>query len=101
MSGARALSRLARGIVLAALAAALAGCGIWPWSSSRPKLPELAPPTGGATARLAWKVSLGGEGGVGFQPVVVGDDVLVATRKGQVARLNGGDGAVVGRTELG
>ncbi len=93
--------RIARAVAVSAAAVTIGGCGIWPWSSSAPKLPELPPPTGGATVQLAWKIALGGEGGVGFQPVVVGDSLIAATRKGVVARLDAATGATVWRTELG
>ncbi|KAB2862093.1 MAG: hypothetical protein F9K43_20530, partial [Bauldia sp.] len=40
--------------------AGLGGCGIWPWSSSRPALPELPAVSAPANARVAWSVSLPG-----------------------------------------
>lgn len=81
-----------------AATAALSGCGLW--SSSKPKLPELPAVSGGATARVAWTFEAG-PGGIGFQPLVVGDSVVVAGRNGVVARLDAASGRAIWRTELG
>lgn len=77
---------------------ALSGCGLW--SSSKPKLPELPAVSGGATARVAWTFQTG-PAGAGFQPLVVGDSVLVAGANGMVARLDAASGRVLWRTDLG
>jgi outer membrane protein assembly factor BamB len=81
-----------------AVAAALSGCGLW--SPAKPRLPELPAVGGGATARVAWTFPAG-PGGVGFQPLVVGESVIVAARNGLVARLDAATGRVVWRTDLG
>ncbi|MCM5571931.1 outer membrane protein assembly factor BamB [Burkholderiaceae bacterium FT117] len=89
------LRLLAAGLATAVLAA---GCGFW--SSSKPKLPELPPVSGAASMRTAWSYPIGA-GGIGFQPLVVGDSVLAASRAGVVARLDAESGRVAWRVELG
>lgn len=88
-----------RAFALTAVVATLGGCSLWPWSSSGPELPELPPVAGGATARIAWTLSMDG-GGTGFQPVVVGDTIVAAGRKGSVAAIDAASGRVRWRTEL-
>jgi len=90
--------RLRRLVAGLAAAAALSGCGLW--SSSKPKLPELPAVAGGATLRVAWTFPAV-PGGAGFQPLVVGDSVIVAARSGVVARLDAATGRVLWRTDLG
>jgi len=80
--------------------AALGGCGIWPWSSSRPALPELPPVSALASARIAWSLSLAGAG-VGFQPVAVGDSLFAAARDGTVVRVDPTSGRVQWRFDAG
>ena len=93
-------ARLRLRLLGAGLAAvvALSGCGLW--SSSRPKLPELPAVSGGAAARVAWTFQTG-PAGLGFQPLVVGDSVVVAGANGLVARLDAATGRVIWRTDLG
>jgi len=80
--------------------AALGGCGIWPWSSSRPALPELPPPSAPASARIAWSLPLAGAG-VGFQPVAAGDSLFAAARDGTVVRVDPASGRVQWRFDAG
>jgi len=89
------------GLVIASIAlAGLGGCGIWPWSSSRPALPELPPVTAPAHARVAWSLSLAGAG-VGFQPVVAGNSLFAAARDGTVVRVDPASGQVQWRSNAG
>jgi outer membrane protein assembly factor BamB len=88
-----------RRLVLIAGASALGGCALWPWSSSEPKLPELPSATGEASLRAAWTASLEG-GGIGFQPLVIGDSILAASTEGEVVRLDAANGRPIWRTEL-
>lgn len=86
--------RFAAGLALAAL---LGGCGFW--SSKKAPLPELPAVTGESALGMAWTRQIG-PGGVGFQPLVVGDSLLVASRDGVVARLDAATGNPVWRVEL-
>ncbi|RPH59369.1 MAG: outer membrane protein assembly factor BamB, partial [Burkholderiales bacterium] len=79
---------------------ALGGCGLWPWSSSRPVLPELPPITAPASARLAWTLPLPGAG-VGFQPVFAGGSVWAAARDGTVVRVDPASGRAMWRSNAG
>ncbi|MCZ7558884.1 MAG: PQQ-binding-like beta-propeller repeat protein [Burkholderiaceae bacterium] len=89
------------GLVAASIALmGLGGCGIWPWSSSRPTLPELPPVTAPANARVAWSLSLPGAG-VGFQPVAVGNSLFAAARDGTVVRVDPASGRCSGARTLG
>lgn len=89
----------ARRAAVAALAIVLGGCAWWPWSSSRPKIPDPPPITAPASAALAWSLSLGA-GGVNFQPVLAGDSLWAASRDGTVVRLDPATGAVRWRVKL-
>jgi outer membrane protein assembly factor BamB len=89
------LKRLVAGLALAGL---LGGCGFW--GSKKAPLPELPAVTGEAAMGVAWTRQIG-PGGVGFQPLVVGDSVLVASRSGVVTRLDAATGNALWRVELG
>lgn len=78
---------------------ALGGCALWPWSSSRPPMPEPPAITDPAAASVAWSMSLNG-GGVNFQPVFAGDSVWAAARDGTVARIDPATGQVRWRVRL-
>jgi len=80
--------------------ASLGGCGIWPWSASKPPLPDLPPVTAPASARIAWSLSLPGAG-VGFQPVVAGGSLFAAARDGTVVRVDPANGRVQWRSNAG
>ncbi len=80
--------------------AALGGCGIWPWSSSKSRMPELPPLTAAARASLAWSVSLPAAG-VGFQPVFAGGSVWAAARDGTVVRVDPASGQPLWRSNAG
>lgn len=95
-----ALRRRAALVAVSLALAGLGGCGIWPWSSSRPALPELPAVSAPANARVAWSVSLPGAG-VGFQPVVVGDSLFAAARDGTVVRVDPASGRVQWRSNAG
>lgn len=88
-----------RRAAIALLAIGLGGCAWWPWSSSRPKIPDPPPITAAANASLAWSTSLGG-GGVNFQPVFAGDSLWAAARDGTVVRVDPATGAVRWRVKL-
>jgi len=94
-----AVSALGRRAAIAALAIGLGGCAWWPWSSSRPKIPDPPPVTAPASAALAWSMSLGA-GGVNFQPVLAGDSLWAAARDGTVVRLDPVTGVVRWRVRL-
>ena len=86
--------RVARGMVLAATMAALAGCGMY--SSSDPRqepspLTEYAP---GATVNVVWTASIGRGGDSSFAPVVAGGSAYAATPNGSVAKVDLASGAV-------
>lgn len=89
---------ISRRAAVIALAIGLGGCA-WPWSSSRPKLPDPPPITAPASASVAWSLSLGA-GGVNFQPVLAGDSLWAASRDGTVVRVDPATGAVRWRTRL-
>jgi len=65
-----------------------------------PTPPPLRPTVGGVTPRVAWSASIG-SGGVGFQPVVVGEAVFAAAADGTVVRFEAGSGKVVWRVSVG
>jgi outer membrane protein assembly factor BamB len=69
-------------------------------SSSKPPLPTLAPIANSSDLRLAWRISLP-KAGVGFAPIVQGDAVLAAAGDGTVVKVNGADGRVLWRKQLG
>src|SRR5690606_30716878 len=99
----RPVDAMRRSAVLSAGAlalAALGGCGIWPWSSSKPRLPELPPVTTAARASVAWSVSLPAAG-VGFQPVFAGGSVWAAARDGTVVRVDPASGRPLWRSNAG
>jgi outer membrane protein assembly factor BamB len=82
-------------------ALAMAGCGsFWPWSDSRPKLPD--PPTASASvpARTAWTVKLPA-GGVGFAPVVANGALFAAAADGTVVRIDPANGRTVWQVNAG
>lgn len=88
---------------VAALSAAvlLSGCGsLWPFGSSKPKLPDPPAVTAAAQAGLAWSTRLGAAG-VGFAPAIAGGAVFAANEAGEVARLGLADGAQAWRTNVG
>lgn len=65
-----------------------------------PTPPPLPPTVGGVSPRVAWSASIG-NGGVGFQPVVVGEAVFAAAADGTVVRFEAGSGKVVWRVSVG
>ncbi len=95
-----AARRRARLAAVVAGAVAMGGCGVWPWSSSKPKLPELPPVAAPAAVAVAWSLSLPGAG-VGFQPAFAGDSLWVAARDGTVARIDPDSGRAVWRIDAG
>ena len=96
----RAKSMLRRSALLMG-ALAMAGCGsFWPWSDSRPKLPD--PPAASASlpARIAWTVKLPA-GGVGFAPVVANGALFAAAADGTVVRIDPATGRTVWQVNAG
>jgi outer membrane protein assembly factor BamB len=87
-------ARLAAGLALTVL---VGGCGFW--SSKKAPLPELPAVTGDAGLGLAWTRQFG-PAGIGFQPLVAGDSIIVASRNGTVARLDAATGNPIWRVEL-
>ncbi len=87
-------------MAMAVTAAVLGGCSIWPWSSSRPDLPDLPPVTGAASAAVAWSLPLPGAG-VGFQPVLAGGSLWAAARDGTVVRVDPASGQTLWRSNAG
>ena len=69
--------RWLRGAAAASLPLAATGCGIWPWSSSKPKLPEL--PAAPALP-IAWSLPLRGAG-LGFQPTFNAGSIWAAASR--------------------
>ena len=65
-----------------------------------PTPPPLPPTVGGVNPRVAWSASIG-NGGVGFQPVGVGEAVFAAAADGTVVRFEAGSGKVVWRVSAG
>jgi len=90
---------VARRAAVATLAIGLGGCAWWPWSSSRPRIPDPPPITAPANASVAWTLSLG-PGGVNFQPVLAGDSLWAAARDGTVVRIDPATGALRWRVKL-
>lgn len=88
-----------RAAALAGMLLVLGGCALWPWSSSRPKMPEPPAVTDPASASVAWSMSLDG-GGVNFQPVHAGDSVWAAARDGTVVRIDPASGQLRWRVRL-
>lgn len=86
-------------LAAAALLLAVSGCSLWPWSSSRPKLPDLPPIAAPAQASIAWSLKLDG-GGVNFQPVMAGDSLWAAARDGTVVRIDPASGQARWRVKL-
>lgn len=93
-----------------ALAIALGGCGkrtktetewgIYQEPVAPAKLPQ---PTGPDEVRFVWDERLDGGGELGyaiFQPAYSDDGIYVASREGEVQKLNIADGAVIWRREL-
>ncbi len=92
--------RLAALVAASFALAGLGGCSLWPWSSSKPALPELPAVTAPANARVVWSLSLSGAG-VGFQPVAAANSLFAAARDGTVVRIDPASGSVQWRTDLG
>lgn len=87
------LSRAGGATLLGGFASALSGCGGWSiFPSGRPKIPELQPLGGGSTLRVLWTAAFPGE--VGFQPALMGDNLVVATPEGRLAMLDARTGAL-------
>ncbi len=89
--------RWLRGAAAASLPLAATGCGIWPWSSSKPKLPEL--PTASALP-IAWSLPLRGAG-LGFQPTFIAGSIWAAARDGTVLRAEAASGREQWRQQVG
>lgn len=80
---------------------ALAGCGsLWPFGSSKSKIPEPPAVTASVGARVAWSTRLG-PAGIGFAPAVSGGNVFAASSDGEVARLSADNGALSWRVNVG
>jgi outer membrane protein assembly factor BamB len=61
-----------------------------PFSSPRPKTPELTPIQASAQLRQAWAAGVGSARDYVFTPAVSGDSVFVAAYDGTIARIDGG-----------
>lgn len=93
----RSFARIA---VAAVALASASGCALWPWSDSRPKLPDPPPIADPArVAAVAWSMPLSG-GGVNFQPVMAGDSLWAAARDGTVVRIDPSSGQPRWRVKL-
>src|SRR5690606_36648115 len=96
-----AISRhIVRNAVLALSVLALAGCSMF--SSPNPRY-EPAPLTeypAGISAKIAWSVSIGGEGGYGFAPALVGDAVYAAGSNGDVRKISIDSGSVLWQSRV-
>jgi outer membrane protein assembly factor BamB len=71
------------------------------FGSSKPKIPELAPITPTATARMLWQANVGAAEKSVFFPAVVGGVVYAAGKAGQIAGFDAATGNSVSRFEAG
>ena len=85
--------------VIGALAVAitLAGCA---GSDNRNEPRELTPLTPTVQTSVAWRAPVGSQTSYGFAPAVVGDTVYAASTDGNVARIDGSNGAIVWNTKV-
>ena len=85
--------------VIGALAVAitLAGCA---GSDNRNEPRELTPLTPTVQTSVAWRAPVGSQTSYGFAPAVVGDTVYAASTDGNVARIDGSNGATVWNTKV-
>ncbi len=85
--------------VIGALAVAitLAGCA---GSDNRNEPRELTPLTPTVQTSVAWRAPVGSQTCYGFAPAVVGDTVYAASTDGNVARIDGSNGATVWNTKV-
>lgn len=83
-----------RAFAVCVLALALGGCSmldaINPFSSPRPKTPELTPIRPTVELRQAWQASVGSGRDYVFTPAVSGDSVFAAAHDGTIVRIDGG-----------
>lgn len=83
-----------RQFALLLLALLLSGCSalnaINPFSSSKPRIPPLAPITPTAKLTVNWQASVGPSGDYVFTPAVVGSSVYAAAHDGTLARFDQG-----------
>jgi outer membrane protein assembly factor BamB len=96
----RAVVMLRRSALLAA-ALITAGCGsFWPWSDSRPKLPDPPSASTPLPARTLWTYKVPA-GGVGFAPIAVNGALFAAAADGTVVRLDPATGRAAWQVNAG
>src|SRR5690606_26979561 len=83
-----------RNTVLALSMLALAGCSIFSNKNPRYDPVPLTEYAAGVSANVAWSVSIGSGGSVGFVPVLVGDSVYAAAPNGAVSKVDLASGRV-------
>ncbi|NYT36983.1 outer membrane protein assembly factor BamB [Allopusillimonas soli] len=91
--------RIAASAVLTLGLLGLAGCSMFSNDDPRYAPAPLTDYAPGISASIAWKTSIGSDGGYGFAPAVVEDTVYAATPNGKVSKVDLGSGAIQWQTD--